>query len=266
LSIQVAEAESALGTQLFERDRRRVLVTPTGQALLQRARAVLLAAGELATAAQAVADPRTGTLRIGAIPTIAPYLVPEVAPALRRRFPSLAVQWSEERTATLLQALERGDLDAAILALESELGHVEQLSLATDPFVLALPEGHALGKGKRPLGVDAVRGENLLVLSDGHCLRDQVLSACRRAHASSFGGTSLATLVQMVTGGAGVTLLPTLALRAEGRREGLRLRSLGRDAPHRTLGLVWRRGAARASLLRELGAVMAEIAAKLMRE
>lgn len=254
LSAQVAELERGLGVALFERDRRRVLVTPAGAALLERARRMLIEADDLVEAARRMSDPRVGTLRIGVLPTISPYLLPEVLPALRAAYPRLTVLWAEDRTAALVEQVQRGALDAALLALEAELGDLEHATLGRDPFVVAAPRGHRLAQGTGPIDPSALADERVLLLEDGHCLRDQVLSFCARVQAEeqSFRATSLTTLVQMVLGGAGVTLLPKLALATENRRGELVVRTLTPPVPQRTLALAWRPTSPRAELLREL--------------
>jgi LysR family hydrogen peroxide-inducible transcriptional activator len=256
LSSQVAQAEQALGVQVFERDRRRVLVTAVGQEVLRRARAVLLASDDLLEAVARCADPLSGTLRIGVIPTISPYLLPDVAPALRQAFPQLVMKWQEDKTASLLAALQAGELDAALLALEADLGHVEYAVLGYDPFVLAMGPQHPLSRGTQPIQPDDLAGHELLLLAEGHCLRDQTLAACKRAQSSAFGATSLPTLVQMVLAGGSVTLLPTLALATENRRGDLRLRPFGKPGLGRTLALAWRAGAATMPALRKIAQVM----------
>lgn len=265
LSAQVAQAEQALGVTVFERDRRRVLVTAVGQEVLRRARQVLLSADDLVDATARFRDPLAGTLRIGVIPTLSPYLLPDLAPTLRQSFPQLAVQWQEDKTASLLSALQAANLDAALLALEADLGHVEYAVLGYDPFVLAAAPQHPLVQAGGPVQPDDLAGEELLLLAEGHCLRDQTLSACKRAHHSGFGATSLPTLVQMVLTGAGVTLLPTLALPIENRRGDLRLRSFGKPGLGRTLALVWRAGAPTATALRKLAAVMKQTLKTMMK-
>jgi LysR family hydrogen peroxide-inducible transcriptional activator len=137
LSAQVAEAERALGVRVFERDRRRVIVTPAGEAVLARARRVLLEADDLLDEARRAADPLCGTLRLGVLPTIGPYLLPTVAPALRRAFPKLVLLWSEDKTAALVARISAGDLDAAVVARESDLDDLAQLPVRSDPFLLA---------------------------------------------------------------------------------------------------------------------------------
>src|SRR5260370_23319784 len=148
LSSQVAQAERLLGVQLFERDRRHVLVTPAGEELLRRARQLLIEADDLVDAATRSSDPLAGTLRLGVIPTISPYFVPEVAPALRRRFPQLQILWSEDKTANLRASLHAGELDGALVALEAELGEVEHEVIGYDPFVLAASPQHPLARAR----------------------------------------------------------------------------------------------------------------------
>jgi LysR family transcriptional regulator, hydrogen peroxide-inducible genes activator len=262
LSAQLAQLEDALGTRLFERDRRRVLVTPAGRELVERARRLLVDADDLVDAGRRAADPLAGRLRIGVIPTISPYLLPAIAPALRARFPHLALAWREDKTSELTRALDAGELDAALLALEADLGpqDLDQAIIATDPFVLATGPAHPLGRKTTAVADSELRGAEVLLLDDGHCFRDQALELCStvRAREGEYRATSLATLVQMVAGGAGVTLLPGLSVETEARRAGLRVRPLASPAAHRTLALVWRRRAPRAETLRALAAVMRE--------
>jgi LysR family hydrogen peroxide-inducible transcriptional activator len=243
LSAQVAELEEALGVPLFERNRRRVLPTAAGREVLERARRVLLEADDLALAAQRLGDPLAGTLRLGVIPTLSPYLLPLVAPALRRTHPKLATAWVEDKTEILIRTLDAGDLDGALLALEAELGDVEREVVGRDHFVLATPPGHPLGAVTKPATNADLRDENVLLLDEGHCLREQALAVCTRAKASEleFRATSLPTLVQMVSAGAGVTLLPELSLATEARRGRLKVRPFVEPRPYRTVALVWRR-------------------------
>ena len=260
LSAQLGQLEEALGMRLFERDRRRVLPTGQGRALIDRMRRLLLEADDLAEAARRTGDPLTGTLRVGVIPTISPYLLPRVAPRLRARFPRLTLEWLEDRTSTLMAALNAGALDAALLALEADIGDVESAVIATDPFVLAAPPAHAIGKRTTPASTAELRGADVLLLDDGHCFRDQALEVCTGARAQELGfrATSLSTLVQMVAGGAGVTLLPALAVPTEAARAKLRVRAFARPAPHRTIALVWRKRSPLAPALGELAAVIRE--------
>jgi LysR family transcriptional regulator, hydrogen peroxide-inducible genes activator len=260
LSAQLAALEDGLGVRLFERDQRRVLPTPAGEALVERARRVLLEADDLIEAAVRAGDPLSGTLRTGIIPTISPYLLPSVTPALRARFPRLTVAWTEEKTEVLVQRLESGELDAAIVALEAELGNVERDVIARDPFLLVAAPGHALAGTSAPATARELRGAGVLLLDDGHCFRDQALALCSaaRAHELEFRATSLSTLVQMVAGGAGVTLLPALSVATELRRADLHLRSFGDPAPFRTLALIWRKRSPLEPALRQLAALIRE--------
>jgi LysR family hydrogen peroxide-inducible transcriptional activator len=232
-----------------------VLVTPAGEALVRRARALLRDADELVDAARAYTRPLSGTLRLGAIPTVAPYLLPRVLPRLRRAYPQLALQLREDTTRALLARLSGGSLDVLLLALEAPLGDVESLPLFRDEFVLAAAPGHRLARRRRIREAD-LEGEDVLLLEDGHCLREQALSFCQSAGArerSDFRASSLGTLVQMVSSGAGVTLLPRLAEAVETRRADLAIVPFARPAPYRTIGLAWRRSTPRADEYRELG-------------
>jgi LysR family hydrogen peroxide-inducible transcriptional activator len=258
LSAQVALAERALGVRLFERNRRAVRVSAAGARIVEQARRVLVSAADLREVARQVADPFRGTLRIGMIPTVCPYLLPEVAPRLVRAFPDLTLIWSEERTRRLVRQVNEGAIDAAVLALEAEIGDLDYAVLGRDPFVLAARSGHPLVAATTPASLDVLKGVGVLLLDEGHCLRDQVLGLCTRAGANEagLGGTSLATLVQMVRASEGVTLLPTVALPVENRRGQLRLRRFAGAGPGRTLALAWRRGAALAGPLDQVAAVM----------
>jgi LysR family hydrogen peroxide-inducible transcriptional activator len=246
LSAQVALAERMLGVQVFERNRRRVRVSPAGVRVIEQARQVLVAARDLTELARQVADPFRGTLRLGVIPTVCPYLLPEVTPVLARAYPDLAIVWSEERTSALVRQVKDGALDGAILALESEVGGLEHAGLGRDAFVLAAAPGNPLLKGKKPATTDTLKGARVLLLEDGHCMRDQALGLCAHAGATEVGfrATSLSTLVQMVSASSGVTLLPSLALPVENRRGQLRVREFANPGPARTLVLAWRPGSA----------------------
>ena len=261
LSTQIAQIESALGVRLFERLPRGVVVTTAGEEVLAHARRVLLAADDLVAATEAARDPFAGPLRVGVIPTVAPYLLPELAPVLRSTYPGLLPHWHEDKTRVLVQAVSGGELDAAIVAVESELGDLERAPLGRDPFLLAMPRGHPLARGRSPASLDALEGETMLLLDDGHCFRDQTLAVCRRAGVdeASVRATSLSTLAQMVAGGAGLTLLPALALRMENRARSLVVRPFGPRGPARTLALAWRKSSPRDAMLRVLAACMRRV-------
>jgi LysR family hydrogen peroxide-inducible transcriptional activator len=260
LSAQLGELEAALGARLFERDRRRVLLTTAGEALVARARRVLTDAEDLADASRRLGDPLAGTLRIGVIPTISSYLLPDLVRALRHDHARLTVRWTEDKTETLVAALQDGALDAAVVALEADLGDLAREPIGRDPFLLAAPRGHALTRGAAPVPSAALAGERVLLLDDGHCLRDQALAVCGSARAEELGfrATSLSTLAQMVAAGAGVTLLPALAVPTESRRAALVVRPLADRAAFRTIGLVWRPSSPLALALRAIAATMRE--------
>lgn len=259
LSAQLIELEQALGVQLFERDRRRVLVTRSGKELIERARRLLLEADDLLEAARRLGDPLTGTLRVGIIPTIAPYLLPEIVPTLRKRYERLTLIWVEDKTESLVKSMDTGALDGAVLALEADIGiDFEREIIAIDPFVLATPQGHPLSKSTSPISLDELRGSEILLLDDGHCFREQALSLCSAAglRELSFRATSLPTLAQMVAAGTGITLLPRLAVAAENRRGTLAIRKLAEPVPTRTLALVWRARSPLGVALREVAAAL----------
>lgn len=267
LSAQLAQLEEVLGVRLFERDRRRVLLTSTGKELVERARRLLVETGELVEAARRASDPLSGTLRVGVIPTISPYLLPAVVPALRKHYPRLTLLWVEDKTEVLVRQLERGSLDAALVALEAELGDVESAVIAEDPFVLVTPRDHPLGASKEVATPADLRGENVLLLDEGHCFRAQALALCSRARALEleFRATSLPTLTQMIASGAGVTLLPKLAVATEVLRSQLRVRPFADPVPKRTLALIWRRRSSLAGALQQVAATVREAYPKAAR-
>jgi len=261
LSAQLAQLEGALGVRLFERDRRRVLLTPAGEDLIERARRVLVDADDLVDAARRLGDPLAGTLAIGVIPTISPYLLPAAAPAIRRAHTRLTVRWVEDKTENLVRDLHGGRLDAALLALEADLGGpLQREVIGRDPFVLAAPRKHPLAKPTRPANMSELRGAHLLLLDDGHCLRDQALAVCSGARTEelAFRATSLPTLAQMVSAGAGVTLLPRMAVATESRRAQLAVRPIADERAFRTLALVWRPSSPAGKALRELAGTIRE--------
>jgi LysR family hydrogen peroxide-inducible transcriptional activator len=241
LSSQLAQLEEALGVRLFERDRRSVVMTSRGREVIERARVVLRDADDVETSARRAADPFAGTMRIGIIPTVSPYLLPRIAPELQRAYPRLQFRWLEERTAGIVQLLGEGHLDAIVAAKEAHLGDVQCEVIARDAFVIAAARTHPIVRAKRPAAVSDLAGHEVLLLEDGHCLRDQALAVCTRGRSREleFRATSLATLVQMIAGGNAVTLLPEISLEVEG--QGLKLRRFAEPAPHRTIVLAWRR-------------------------
>jgi len=261
LSAQLAQLEDALGVRIFERDRRRVLVTSAGAEVLARARRVLLEAEDLITASSRMRDPLCGTLRIGVIPTVSPYLLPEITPAIRSSYPRLTVRWSEEKTQVALRSLREGTFDAVLLALVAGMDGLDHQVIADDPFVLAGAPSEPLLRPRRPARVEELEDASLLLLEDGHCFRDQALALCERMRVREAGyrATSLATLARMAAGGAGLTLLPELALAVENRHQELAVRRFASPAPKRTLVLAWRVQSPLAPALRAIATTMAAV-------
>jgi LysR family hydrogen peroxide-inducible transcriptional activator len=260
LSAQLAQVETGLGVLLFERSRKKVLLTLAGRDLVERARRLLLEADELTRAAESTGDPLAGTLRLGVIPTISPYLLPAVTPSLRKKFPRLRIAWTEEKTEVVVGRLAEGELEGAVLALEAEIGDVAQEILATDPFVLVTRREHPLAAKSIPVTEAELRGEDLLLLEEGHCFREQALQACTSAvlREGAFRATSLPTLVQMVAGGAGITLIPAIAVETETKRARLHVRALAGPAARRTIAMIWRKGSALEPTLRAVAIALRE--------
>ena len=248
LSAQIRKLEEYLGVQLFERQPRRAILTDAGHAVLERARQVTQGAEDIRELARASRDPLGGKLRVGLIPTIAPYLLPRVSVRLRRQLPGLQLMLYEYQTAGLLEKLRAGELDLAILALPADTAGLQTRSLFAESFVVAMPRRHRLADRKRLKPAD-LEGQILLLLEEGHCLRDQALEVCGGVGASEeqdFRATSLETLRQMVAAGLGVTLLPRLA--AEGpiaAARGVVFRPFAPPSPSRMVGAAWRDSSSR---------------------
>jgi len=260
LSAQIAELERVLAIKIFDRDPHRVALTAAGRDFVEGARAVLRASDALGDMARRCLDPFSGTLRVGVIPTISPYWLPELSRALHKAFPHLTVIWLEDKTHMLMHALQSGAIDAALLALEAEIGDVEREAIAKDPFVLVAPASDPLVAKNAPAKAAELRGATVMVLEDEHCFGKQALEFCFRAKAQDhqFRGTSLATVISMVAGGAGVTLLPSLAVRSEVRINNLRVRRLTDPEAARTIGLVWRKKSSLTPALRKLASSMSQ--------
>lgn len=248
LSAQVRKLEDYLGVALLERQPRRLSLTPAGEKIVERARRLLQEADAIVDLARADRDPLAGTLKLALIPTVGPYLLPQVARRLKRALPRLRLLLYEYQTAPLLDRLRTGEIDMGILALPIALDGLEAAPLYDEPFTLAVPALHALAARER-VRVEDLEGETLLLLEDGHCLRDQALEVCSRVgthEEQDYRATSLETLRQMVAAGHGVTLLPELAADAPvGSARGLRIKPFVRPAPARTIGAVWRKSSTR---------------------
>ncbi|MBF6329663.1 hydrogen peroxide-inducible genes activator [Nocardia transvalensis] len=247
LSQALAALENGLGLQLIERSTRRVLVTSAGKRLLPQAMATLEAADRFVTSA--AGDGLGGTVRLGIIPTVAPYVLPGLLPELRRQLPTLVPHVIEDQTARLVDGLRTGVLDVALLAVPTEATGLIEIPLYTEEFVLVTPRGHELA-GRTDVSPAALDTLPLLLLDEGHCLRDQTLELCRAqdVRPGPVGDTraaSLATVVQCVAGGLGVSLIPEMAVAAETARGTLETARFAPPAPGRTLGLVFRGSTAR---------------------
>lgn len=269
LSLQMKELEQLLGAPLIERGTRQVRLTSLGEAFAARTRDILRAVDELGQLARASLSPLTGRLRIGVIPTVAPYLLPSIIQNLAARFPGLDLRPREAVTQKLVEDLLEGRLDTAIVALPISEPALHEQPLFEEEFVLVRPEEDA---GKPVPNPETLREMRLLLLEEGHCFRDQALSFCRMSAAvprDLMEGSSLTTLVQMVGAGIGVTLIPQMAVPIETRSAPVSVVRLARPRPARTIGMVWRKTnpladqlAHVAGLVREAGAAAADRAAE----
>jgi LysR family hydrogen peroxide-inducible transcriptional activator len=264
LSAGLLALERQLDCNILDRAAgRHVVFTPLGLELVGRARTALTSLESVTEAAMAAREPMAGPLRLGVIPTIGPFLLPTLMPALRKAFPRLRLYLREDTTANLVDRLTSNRLDVLLLATPCDCGGAETVPIARDAFLIALPPDHRLA-GEDQIPVSALATERLLLLEDGHCLRDQALAVCgllagERGDHDGFAATSLHTLVQMVASGLGITLLPKLAV-ASGITEGtgLVLRPLAGAGAWRTLGLAWRPNAPRTTDYRALGSHLVE--------
>jgi len=248
LSAQLRKLEDYLGVKLVERQPRRVSLTPAGERVVERARRILEESDEIVSLAKRERDPLAGRLNVALIPTIGPYLLPRVAPAIRKALPKLQLMLYEHQTAPLLEKLRSGELDLGILALPVDEEGLQVRTLFDEPFSVALPSQHPLVQ-KKSVSIGDLEGETLLLLEDGHCLRDQALEVCSRIDVrepQDFRATSLETLRQMVAAGLGITLLPEMAVHSPyGDPRSLTLRPLTRPVPLRRIGAVWRKSSTR---------------------
>jgi LysR family transcriptional regulator, hydrogen peroxide-inducible genes activator len=265
LSAQIRKLEDYLGVQLVERQPRKVALTDVGERVVERARRILRDSDEMVDLAKLSRDPMGGKLRVALIPTLGPYLLPAVAPKIRKALPKLQLLLYEYQTEVLLQRLRDGELDLGILALGHETEDFEKRVLFDEPFTVALPATHALAK-KASLKIEDLSGETLLLLEDGHCLRDQALDVCGRIdvrEAQDFRATSLETLRQMVAAGLGITLLPELSTEGPfAQVRNLAVRPFAKPVPRRTIGAVWRKSSTRIPAVAAVCDVIAETVKK----
>jgi LysR family transcriptional regulator, hydrogen peroxide-inducible genes activator len=252
LSAQLKKLEQYLGVKLVERQPKNVQLTEVGKQIVVRARRMLDESDEIIALARNNTDPFAGKLKLALIPTIGPYLLPRVMQKLRKALPHLGLMLYEHQTEALLKRLRDAEIDLGIMALPIAQDGLESRQLYEEAFTVALPTNHPLA-AKSTIKVQDLKGQTLLLLEDGHCLRDQALEVCSRIdvhEAEDFRATSLETLRQMVVAGLGITLLPETAVEPPfGSQRGLAIRQFAKPAPTRTVGAVWRKSSTRAAAI-----------------
>jgi LysR family hydrogen peroxide-inducible transcriptional activator len=252
LSAQLKKLEEYLGVKLVERQPKNVKLTEVGRQIVVRARRMLDEGDEIIALARNNTDPFAGKLKMGLIPTIGPYLLPRVMQRLRKALPHLGLMLYEHQTEELLRRLRDGEIDLGVMALPASQEGLDSRVLYEEAFTVALPNNHPLAS-KAAIKIADLKGQTLLLLEDGHCLRDQALEVCSRIEireAEDFRATSLETLRQMVVAGLGITLLPETAVESPfGSQRGLTIRQFVKPAPTRTVGAVWRKTSTRASAI-----------------
>ena len=257
LSAGVVELERVLGAPVVERARGGVILTPVGEEAVRRAEDVLARAEDLVEAVRGAAKPLAGRFRLGVIPTVAPFVLPRSLPELKTRYPQLKLYLREDLTPRLIAALKSGALDAAVIALPYDVSGLDYARVGDDEILAAAPLDHPLAKATR-IEAGALKPDDLILLEDGHCLRDHALSACRLDAPKGedvFAATSLQTLMQMVSAGLGVSFVPEMAVKAGLGGEGVAIRPLERDAPKREIVVAWRAGSSR----KREGELLAEV-------
>lgn len=268
LSTQVKKLEAELGVTLVERNPRQVLLTPVGEQVAAKARTLLAQAAEIVAVAQHAQDPEAATLRMGLFPTLAPYLLPHVVPAIHQRLPRLELLLVEEKTEAVVQRIRDGRLDVGVLALPIPDPQLHAEPLFTEEFLLAVPVTHPLASLPEPVDPSVLTDEPVLLLEEGHCLRDQALEVCRLAGAperEGFRATSLETLRQMVSAGVGITLLPRLAvLPPVPPSPALRHLRFADPVPRREIAMVWRPSTVHQDLLREIAGIISVTTTRLL--
>ncbi len=267
LSTQIRKLEEELGVTLVERAPRRVMLTETGQAVVERARAILRDAQQIKELARRTRDPESGTFRLGLFPTLGPYLLPHVVPALHERYPKLELLLVEDKTEQIMNLLKDGRLDAAIMAEPIHDEQLEHAFLFEEVFVMAVPQAHALAE-REEITLSDLAPYSVLLLEDGHCLRDQALEVCQMAGSaerSGFRATSLETLRQMVVANVGLTLLPILAVKPPvPQARGIKLIPFKAPAPRRRLSLYWRRSSAMGDFIPNIARCFSELPSDLL--
>ena len=259
LSGQLKKLEQELGVQLVDRNNRQVIMTEVGQAVSEQARVVLTAAKAIKEIAQTFHDPMAGELHVGLIPTVAPYLLPLIMPALKKHYPKLKLWLHEQQTAVLLKQLRKAELDLLILALPVETNEFSEINLFNEAFLLAVPKDEKLAK-KNHVSLSDLDDKEMLLLEEGHCLRGQALDVCFSAGASEqsgFQATSLETLRHMVAEGLGITLLPALSIPKNVHRgDNIRYLPFSNPQPSRRIGMLYRKGSYREEAFSKISEVI----------
>jgi LysR family hydrogen peroxide-inducible transcriptional activator len=261
LSMQIKDLEKDLGVTLVERRSGDVMLTETGVEIARRAERILSEVSDLDDFARHRGAVLSGTLKFGVIPSVAPYVLPHLLPVLQERHPDLELELRETQTRFLVEELIRGSLDVVMIALPSPVPEIETLALFDDAFLLAAPSGDDLPSRTR-ITADDIDPRRLILLEEGHCLRDQALAFCNDATGGSLrelGATSLTTVMQMVANGYGVTLIPEIAVPVEARDQRVKLLRFAKPQPFRTIGLGWRKTSSRARDFRALGEIVKEV-------
>lgn len=263
LSAGIQDLESTLGASLFERTNRKVMPTALGLEIASRAKQILSLSADLVDLAKSESNPLVGRIRIGVIPSISPFLLPKVLPTIREQLPELELVLIEDQSERLLTSLRNGDIDLGILAFPFDIGDLNKQLFAQEQFWVAMPKNHPL-TNHEAIDPSDLPLDDLLLLSEGHCLREHALSACKlpsTSHRTSMQGTSLYTLIEMVAGGLGITLIPEMAINSDMvKRADIEIRPLNGSGtnPMRSLGLVWRPSYRRVSTLKELAQLLSK--------
>jgi len=258
LSMQLKKLEQTLGVNLFERNNKNVLITPVGKTIVEQARLILRQIDELTNLAEKSKDPFAGVFHLGIIPTVGPYLLPHILPAIAAHLPNLDLQVYENNADDMVRKCQEGDLDAMVLALPIAGDGIHSQSLYQEDVVVALPKSHPLTK-KKTIHLQDLQNESLLLLAQGHCFRDQALEICAHAGISQHAGfqaTSLETLWQLVAAGMGVTLLPQMAVAAGADRANCTIRPFAKPVPQREIGMCWRERSSRSEVCDKIAEVI----------
>ncbi len=268
LSTQIKKLETELGVELIERSPRHIRMTAAGEAVIERAQIMLREADNIVDIARHMKDPSAGVIRLGMFPTLGPYLLPHVIPQIRDQFPNLKLQLVEEKSDEILRQLRNGDLDAVLLARPVSGDDLESVSLFAEDFVLAVPDDHTLAKQSGPVPASVLQDHDVLLLTEGHCLRDQALAVCQMTGGTEYSGfraTSLETLRQMVAAGAGITLLPNLSVQPPvPQPEHLTLVPFAEPVPSRDIAMFWRKTTPLQDFLTEMAQIFRQLPSNLV--